>query len=68
MKIYSENLLYLIFRNINGYFEKINESRYLTLVPTNESKEKIKQDKELWNNIRDFIKSLTNNSDDYNEN
>ena len=68
MKIYSENLLYLIFRNINGYFEKINESRYLTLVPTNESKEKIKQDKELWNNLRDFIKSLTNNSDDYNEN
>ena len=68
MKIYSENLLYLIFRNINGYFEKINESRYLTLVPTNESKEKIKQDKDLWNNIRDFIKSLTNNSDDYNEN
>ena len=68
MKIYSENHLYLIFRNINGYFEKINESRYLTLVPTNESKEKIKQDKELWNNIRDFIKSLTNNSDDYNEN
>ena len=68
MKIYSENLLYLIFRNINGYFEKINESRYLTLVPTNESKEKIKQDKELWNNIRDFIKSLTNSSDDYNEN
>ena len=68
MKIYSENLLYLIFRNINGYFEKINESRYLTLVPTNESKEKIKQDKKLWNNIRDFIKSLTNSSDDYNEN
>ena len=68
MKIYSENLLYLIFRNINGYFEKINESRYLTLVPTNESKEKIKQDKELWNKIRDLIKSITNNSDDYDEN
>ena len=60
--------MYLIFRNINGYFEEINESRYLMLVPTNESKEKIKQDKELWNKIIDLIKSITNNSDDHDEN
>ena len=60
--------MYLIFRNINGYFEEINESRYLTLVLANESKEKIKEDKELWNKIKDLIKSITNNSDDYDEN
>ena len=42
IKIYSVNPLYLIFRNINGYFVEINESKCLTLVPTNESKEKIK--------------------------
>ena len=41
VKIYSVPL-YLIFRNLNGYFEEINKSKYLTLVPTNESKEKIK--------------------------
>ena len=27
---------------MNGYFEVINKSKYLTLVPTNESKVKIK--------------------------
>ena len=40
--MYSVNPLYLIFRNINGYFVEINQSKCLTLVPTNESKEKIK--------------------------
>ena len=38
VKIYSVNLLYLIFNKVNGYFEKINGNKYLTLVPTNESK------------------------------
>ena len=42
IKIYSVNPLYLIFRNINGYFEEINKNKYLTLVCTNESKEKIR--------------------------
>ena len=43
-KFYSVNPLYLVFRDINGYFDKINKSKCLTLVPTNESKEKIKKD------------------------
>ena len=42
IKIYSVNPLYLIFNKVNGYFEEINGNKYLTLVPTNESKEKIK--------------------------
>ena len=46
-KIYSVNPLYLIFRNVNGFFEEINKSNYLTLVPTNESKGKIKKYEEL---------------------
>ena len=38
------------------------------IVPTNESKENIKgQHKELWSKIRDFIRSITKNSDDYDE-
>ena len=41
VKINSVNLLYLIFRKVNGYFEEIKKSKYLPLVPTNESKEKI---------------------------
>ena len=43
IKINSVNLLYLIFSKVNGYFEEINKSKYLTLVPTNERKEKIKK-------------------------
>ena len=33
----------LVFRNVNGYFEETNKSKYLMLVSTNESKEKIKK-------------------------
>ena len=67
LKIYSVNLLYLIFIKVNGYIEEINKNRYLTLVSTNESKEKIKKYEELWIKIRDLIRSINKNSDDYNE-
>ena len=63
VNINSVNPLYLIFRKVNGYFEEINGNKYLTLVPTNESKEKIKKYKELRNKIREVIRSLTKNSD-----
>ena len=67
MKIDSVNLLYLIFNKVNGYFKEINENKYLTLVASNESKEKIKIYEELWSNIRGLIRSITRNSDDYDE-
>ena len=38
----SVNPSYLIFRKVNGYFEEINGNKYSMLVPTNQSKEKIK--------------------------
>ena len=37
------------------------------LVPTNESKEKIKKYEELWSKTRDLIRSVTKNADDYDE-
>ena len=40
IKIYSVNPLHLIFGKVNGYFKEINGNKYLTLVPTNESKKK----------------------------
>ena len=40
MKINSVNPLYLRLNKMNGYFEEINGSKYLTLVSTNEGKEK----------------------------
>ena len=42
LNIFSVNPLYLIFGKVNGCFEETNRNKYLTLVPTNESKEKIK--------------------------
>ena len=34
VKIYSVNPLYLTFNKVHGYFQEINENKYLTLVPT----------------------------------
>ena len=67
LEIYSASPLYLIFGNINGYFDEIYGNKYLTLVPTNESKEKMKKYEELWIKIRDLIRSITKNLDDYDE-
>ena len=67
VKINSVNPLYLIFNKMNGYFEEINGSKYLKLVPTNGSKEIIKKDEELWSKFRDLIRSITKKSDDYDE-
>ena len=43
VKIYSVYTLYLIFKKVNGYFEENNGNKYLTLVPTNESKLEIEK-------------------------
>ena len=67
VKINSVTTLYLIFNNVNGYFEEINENKYLMLVPTNENKEKIKNYEEVWSKIRDLIRLITKNTDDYDE-
>ena len=56
-----------MLNKLNGYFEEINGNKYLTLVPTNESKEKIKKYEELWIKIRDLISLVTKKSNDYDE-
>ena len=55
------NSLYVIFNKAYGYFEEIDGNKYLTLIPTNESKEKIKKYEELWKKIRDLIRLITKN-------
>ena len=57
VKSNSVNTFYLIFSKLNLYFEEINKTKCLTLVPINESKEK----------IRYLIRSIIKNSDDYDE-
>ena len=59
IKIYSVNPLYLIFNKVNEYFEEINRNKYLMLVPTNESNEKIKKYQELWSKTRDLFRSYS---------
>ena len=39
----------------------------MTLDPTDVNKETLKKYEELWSKIRDLIRSITNNSDDYDE-
>ena len=50
-----------------GYFEEINGNKYLTLIPTNESKGRVKTYEELWIKIRDLIRSVHKKSDNYDE-
>ena len=57
-----------MFNEMNGYFDEINENKYLILVPANESKEKIKKYEELCIIIRDLIRSVTRKPDDYDKN
>ena len=47
LKINSVNPLYLIINKVNGYVEEINGNKYLTPVPTNESKGKNKKYEEV---------------------
>ena len=47
--------------------KEIYGNKYLTLVPTNKSKEKDKKYEEIWGKIRNLIRSITKNSYDYDE-
>ena len=43
IKTNGANLLYLIFSKVNEYFEEINKNKCVTLIPTNETEEIIKE-------------------------
>ena len=58
--------LYLIINKLNGYIEKSNGNKYLALVPNYERKDSLKSMK-LWNTIIALIRSITKNSDNYDE-
>ena len=56
-----------MFNRMNEYFEEINGNKYLSLVLTNESEEKIRKHEELWIKIRYLIRSVTKKLDNYDE-
>ena len=57
----------MVPNSLNGYFEEINENKYLALVPNNGSKKKLKKYGELWSEIGDLVRSITKNSVDFDE-
>ena len=67
IKTNSGNHSYLIINKINEYIKESYGNKCLTLVPNDENKDILKKYEELWTKIRDLIRSITNNSDNYDE-
>ena len=58
----SENPLFLIFNNVDGYIEcnsieESNGNKYLIFVSTDKNKEVLKKYKELWDEIKNQIET-----------
>ena len=65
--INSVNPICLIINKINGYIEEKRRKKNLTLVHTDESKDRLKKYEELRNKIKDRTRSTNNNSGNYDE-
>ena len=50
---------------MNGYFKEINRNKCLTLVPTKDKIEKMKNYQKGWSKIRYLTRSISQNSSDY---
>ena len=56
--IYSVNTLYLRINHASGYIEEKNGNKYLVFDSTDENKEVLKKYTELWNGIKNEIKTI----------
>ena len=61
------NPLYFIIDKEDGYIKESNGNKYLTLVSTDKNKDILKKYTELWDKIKNLIRSITNISDYYDE-
>ena len=59
--------LHLIINKAKEYIDKSNGNEYLTVVPTDKSRDKPKEYEKMWRNIKDLIRLINNNLDDYDE-
>ena len=66
VKFNSVNPLYIINDKINGYIVESNGNTYLTSVPTDECKRQTKYE-EMRSKVIQLIRSVANNSNDYDE-
>ena len=55
--INSVNCLYFIFAEVDGYIEGSNENKYLIFVSTDKNIEILRKYTEIWNEIKNFIKT-----------
>ena len=58
--------IYFIINKVNGCIES-NGSKYLKLVNTDKSRDRLKKYEELLSKIIDIIKSITNNTNNFDE-
>ena len=58
VKINSVNPLYLIINEVDGYIKEENGNTYLTLVFTDKNKEVLTKNTELWDGIKNEIKTI----------
>ena len=65
VKINSVNPLYFIIDKLDGYIEENNGNKHLTLVSPDKNKDTLKKYMELWDKIKDLIRSVTNTSGNY---
>ena len=61
---YSKNLNsssphYLVFNNVNAYIEENNGNKYLNFVSTERNKKALNNYKELWDEIKDQIQTIS---------
>ena len=63
--ICSVNPLYLIIAHANGYIEEKGTNKYLIFDSTDESKELIKKQNDVWNGIKDKVKEVNSDECDY---
>ena len=60
------NPLYLIIKYVIGYSEENNGNKYLTLIPAEKNKDKLKNYAKIWSKTKS-VRSINNNSDAYDE-
>ena len=67
LNVDSINLLHLLNNKVKGFIEEINGNKYLTLIPTDVSKDTLKPYKVLRNNVKDLLKVIIINANNYDE-
>ena len=53
-----ENSLYLVFNNVDGYIENVNENKYLVFASTDKNKEILEKYTKLWNEVKNETETI----------